>query len=101
MFSTLLAAWNIVKWLRRQRKEMEVNAEAYLTEERAKEWRKGSERIFKSLAEGDGEFEKLPKPVRWFFAHTKADNRLGQFGQWYLKSGELEKALKQPLYRMH
>ena len=93
--STLLAAWNILKWLRKQKKDMETNAEAYLTEKRAIAWRRETESIFKSLAEGDGRFESLPKPVKWFFAHTKADNRLGQFGQWFLKSSRLS------IYRTH
>jgi len=95
MISTIVAAWNMVMWLRREKKQMEANAEAYLTEARAKVWRAEAEDIFKSLAEGNSKFEKLPKPVKWFFAHTKADNRLGQFGQWFLKSSKLE------IYRTH
>ena len=96
MISTIVAAWNILMWLRRQRKEMEANAEAYLTEERAKAWRLEAEGIFKSLAEGDSvTFVKLPKPVQWFFAHTEADNRLGRFGQFFLKSNKLD------IYRTH
>jgi len=96
IFSTIAAAWNILKWVRQQKKEMEANAEAYLTEERAKSWRMAAERIFKALADGDEDhFEEFPKPVKWFFAHTKADNQLGQFGQWFLKSSRLE------VYRTH
>jgi hypothetical protein len=95
MISTIVAVWNVFTWLRRQRREMEANAEAYLTEERAKAWRIKTETIFKSLSDGNGDFKKLPKPVQWFFAHTKADNRLGQFGQWFLKSSRLD------IYRTH
>ena len=97
MISTIVAAWNVYKWVKAQKKEMEANAEAYLTEERAKAWRLEAEAIFMGLAKeelGDAEW-KLPKPVKWFFAHTKADNRLGQFGQWFLKSSKLE------IYRTH
>ena len=95
IFSTIAAAWNILKWVRQQKKEMEANAEAYLTEERAKAWRLEAEDIFKSLAEGNSKFKKLPKPVQWFFAHTEADNRLGRFGQFFLKSNKLD------IYRTH
>ena len=95
MISTIVAAWNVYKWVKAQKKEMEANAEAYLTEERAKDWRVKAEGIFRSLAEGNSQFKKLPKPVQWFFAHTKADNHLGRFGQTFLKSSKLE------VYRTH
>ena len=97
IFSSILAIWHVFMWLRRQRKEMEANAEAYLTEERAKAWRMEAEASFMALANGTWDKSEwdLPKPVKWFFAHTKADNRLGQFGQWFLKSSKLE------IYRTH
>lgn len=95
MISTVIAAWNIVKWLRSQKKQLEANAEEYLTDDRALAWRREAERIFTALAEGDGEFADLPKPVKWFFASTKADNHLGKFGQRFLKSNKLQ------AYRTH
>ena len=87
--STLIAIWNIASWLRQQKKEMEANAEAYLTRERAKEWRETSEKIFQALESGNGNMKRLPTVVQWFFKHTKADNNLGTFGMWYLKSEKL------------
>ena len=82
---------------------MEANAEAYLTDERALAWRREAEHIFDALAHGspatvddEGGLKLLPRPVKWFFAHTKADNHLGRFGQTFLKSSKLEK-----VYRTH
>ena len=99
---TIIAAWRLFKWVRKQRKDMEANAEAYLSDERALEWRREAEQIFRSLAEGisctmndEGAIRRLPKPIRWFFAHTKADNHLGRFGQTFLKSSRLS------VYRTH
>lgn len=93
MFSTLIAAWNVLKWLRNQKRELEANTEAYLTDERALEWRREAEMIFRALEHGSGhDFYALPKPIRWFFASTQADNHLGRFGQKFLKSQKLQDA---------
>ena len=96
MISTIVAAWNIYRMIHKARKEMEADVEAYLTEERARAWRLEAEAIFMTLANGEeSEDFKLPKPIKWFFAHTEADNRLGQFGQHFLKSNKLD------IYRTH
>ena len=99
---TILALWNIAKWVRKQRKEMEKNAEAYLTDERALAWRREAEEIFAALAEGykwtqgpAGGVKRLPKVIQWFFNRTEADNHLGRFGQKFLKSHNLD------VYRTH
>ena len=104
MFTTIIALWNAASWIRAEKKILESNAEAYLTEERAREWRLQAEKIFWALERGNGNFERLPKVIRWFFGATKADNHLGHFGKHFLKSEKLEKgdgALEQPLYQTH
>ncbi len=100
--STLIAAWRLFKWVRKQRRDMEANAEAYLSDERALEWRREAERIFIALKDGDsstmneeGTIRRLPKPIVWFFKRTEADNHLGRFGQTFLKSSRLS------VYRTH
>lgn len=102
--STILAVINLARWILAEKKKMEKNAEEYLSESRAKEWRLHTEKIFRALEEGNGNMKQLPKPVRWFFSRTSIDNRVGKFGMWFLKSSKLEKGdsvLDQPLYRMH
>lgn len=102
----ILALWNIASWLRSEKKKMESDIDGYLTEERAKEWRLQLEKIFYGLKghpDWDG-FKAVPRPVRWFFDQTTADNRVGEFGMWLLKSKKIEeddKVLNQPLYIMH
>lgn len=96
-----------IKWVMAQRKLINANADAYFTQERALEWRLYLEKIGRILESGSIFLQKLkrvPAPIRWFFNCTTADNRIGQFGQWLLKSKKLEtgdKVLNQPLYRTH
>ena len=109
MFTTIVALWNAASWIRAEKKILESNAEAYLTEERAKEWRLQAEKIFWALETGNGNeehifFSRLPRIVKWFFGATKADNHLGHFGKHFLKSEKLENGdgdLEQPLYQTH
>ena len=90
MWSTLVALWNIAGWVHREKKAMERDAKAYLTQERARAWRENAEKMFHALATGNGNLASLPKPVRWFFKKTEVDNRVGFFGMWLLKSRKLE-----------
>lgn len=111
IFKGLVALWRIASWLRSEKKKMESDVDKYLTQERALEWRLQLEKIFKALATGGTivpytgvNFRKLPSPIRWLFGATTLDNRIGEFGMWLLKSKKIEeddKALNQPLYRMH
>ena len=105
VINSIMAIWQVVKWIRAEKKELEQNADAYLTEDRAKLWRLNTEKIFYALHTGNGNVGKLPKPIRWFFASTTADNRLGEFGLWYLKSKKIaldDAELEKPIsYRAH
>ncbi len=93
---TLIAAWRLFKWIRKERRNFETNADAAFSDEHADDCRDGLVRIFKALEDGhDSEFEKLPKVIKWFFAHTKADNHFGRFGQRVLNSSRLS------VYRTH
>ncbi|MBU1173544.1 MAG: hypothetical protein KKD44_28585 [Proteobacteria bacterium] len=91
MIKSIIALWTVLKWLRKQKKDMEKSAANYLTEHRAKQWRYDCEEIFSALAKGNDHFEKLPKVVQWFFRQVEADNKLGEFGMWFLKSSRLDK----------
>lgn len=83
------AVWQIVRWLLQQKKAMEANADVYLSDERAAAWRLWLERMFYALEHGNGNLTMLPKPVRWLFSQTTADNRVGRFGLRLLKSEKL------------
>ena len=101
---TLIALWKLVWWIRRQKKQMERDVDAYLTEERAMIWRRNAEKVFRALETGNGNFKDLPTPLRWFFKMTTAENRVGKFGQQFLKSNKLavcDDELDQPLYPCH
>lgn len=98
----IVALWKIASWLRSEKKKMESDIDGYLTQERALEWRLNAEKVFCALE--CGKMERLPSPIKWFFKHTTADERVGSFGIWLLKSKKLEEAdnaLNQPLYRAH
>lgn len=103
----IIAAWKLIKWIRSEKRQLEANVDAYLTKDRALEWRLQAEKIFHILESGSSFYQglkKLPAPVRWFFKATTADNRVGKFGQWFLKSEKLKEnseVLDQPLYRTH
>ena len=86
-FATLKAAWQFAKWLRKQKKDMEANATAYLSDDRAFRWRLEAEKFFRALEKGN--VKVLPKWCRWFFRHTKADDRFGWFGLRLLKSKKI------------
>lgn len=85
------AVWQIVRWVLAQKRAMEANADAFLSDDRATELRLLSEKVFYALEHGNGNLTKLPKWARWFFKQTTLDNRIGRFGQVYLKSSKLEK----------
>ena len=103
IFKGIVALWRIASWLRSEKKAMEADIDGYLTQERALAWRLYVERLFKGLETGN-RIWTMPDYIQWFFAQTTADNRVGEFGMWLLKSKKIEeddKALNQPLYRMH
>jgi|GEM_PF-4259830 hypothetical protein len=83
--------YSLYKWLKQQKKEMETDADGYLTEERAAMWRLNAEKLFTSLAAGSS--DRMPSSVRgvcdWLFSRTTAENRIGEFGKWVLKSGKM------------
>jgi hypothetical protein len=85
------AVWQIVRWVLAQKRAMEANADAYLSDDRAKEFRLWLEKLAYALAHGNGNLTMLPKWARWFFSQTTLDNRIGRFGQVVLKSSKLEK----------
>jgi len=90
VLGSISALWQLIKWIRAEKKKLEANADAYLTAERADEWRLNAEKIFHALASGNGNFDKLPRIVKWFFGATTADNRFGTFGLQILKSKKLK-----------
>ncbi len=106
MIRGFIALWRIASWLRSEKKAMEADIDGYLTQERAKEWRLHLEKIFHGLEIGYRK-EMLPGPVKWFFDQTTADNRIGMFGMYLLKSHKIniadDEALNQPIkpYRAH
>lgn len=90
----------ILRWVWAQKKAIEAQGQAYLTAERAAEWRLASEKLFYALEHGNGNLTMLPKWARWLFSQTTLDNQVGLFGQRYLKSSKLaanDPALKEPL----
>ena len=86
-FKTIGAAWQVFWWLRCEKKQMENDVDAYLSEERAAHWRLALEKIFRALEKGDT--KKLPSLAKWLFASTTVDNRVGWFGLRLLKSKNL------------
>lgn len=109
MFKTLIALWRIIKWLRAEKKQMEADVDGYLTQERALAWRLSLEKIFRGLDTGYPHMKEIwnvPRPIRWLFSQTTADNRVGEFGMWFLKSKKIEdgdSVLSQPIkpYQTH
>jgi len=98
------AGIQVIRWVYREKKKMEADVDAYLTRENARLWRLRFEKIFRALESGNGNIRQLPKVIRWFFAATTMDNRVGQFGQWVLKSKKLEDRdgeLDRPIYPAH
>ena len=102
MFTTIKTTWKAYKWLKKQKKEMETDADGYLTEERALAWRLNIEKLFTSLAAGST--DRLPASLRgvcqWLFDRTTAENRIGEFGKWFLKSAKMSRTdtvLKGPI----
>lgn len=102
MLKGMIALWQAMGWLLSLKKELEYRGTSYFTRERALEWRLNCEKIAHSLETGNT--EKLPGPVKWLFARTTLDNRIGVFFIFLLKSkklGENDKELDQPLNRPH
>lgn len=99
------AIWQIVRWLLQQKKALEADADAFLSDDRAKEFRLWLEKLAYTLEHGNGNLTMLPKWARWFFKQTTLDNRIGRFAQVCLKSSKLEKndpAVKEfPNYPAH
>ncbi len=103
----IVALWRIAMWFRTEKRKMEADIDGYLTQERALEWRLKAEKIFHALEVG--KMGNIPRPVKWFFEQTTADERIGKFGEWFLKSSKLkagntlpdQEALNQPLYRAY
>lgn len=98
------AAWQMLCWLRREKKELEADFDAYFSGARAQSWRLSLEKIFRALERG--EIDKAPALVRWFLARTTVDDRVGWFGLCLLKSGKLRRTdpvLDEPIepYRAH
>ena len=91
MFTTIKTMWKAYKWITKQKQEMEKDADGYLTEERALLWRLNVEKLFTSLAAGST--DRLPVSIRgvcqWLFDRTTAENRIGEFGKWFLKSAKM------------
>ena len=102
-----IAIWKIVSWLRSEKKAMEADIDGYLTQERALEWRLQLEKIAQAIEYGNDNWWKMPAIFRWFFDRTTADNRIGKFMGWLLKSRKLQtddrEALDKPIkpYRAH
>jgi len=84
---TLITAWQLWRWISKQRKAIETNAEAYFSDKNALALRLKLERLFKALEKGD--LQHVPKPVQWLLGQTEVDNCIGAFGQMVLKSTKL------------
>lgn len=99
----------VVRLIRRvlaEKKKLEANSKAFLSQERAKKARLWLEQMFKALEDGPANpnYARLPKIVRWFCAGTTIDNDIGRFGQDILKSEKLSRSdpvLRQPIYPVH
>jgi len=71
-----------------------------MSESRAKEWRLYAEKTFYALSTGNNNIKNLPKFIQWLFSATEADNAIGEFGLYLLKSNKLasdDKKLKEPI----
>ena len=104
MISGFIAVCSFVKAILSLRRELDSKGVSYMTRDRALIWRFKFEKIFRALESGNGNFELLPRPIKWLFKSVKSDNQIGKFGQWFLKSEKLQtgdKALEQPLYQTH
>ena len=105
-FKAVGAAWQILMWLRKEKKQMEADVDGYFTADRATAWRLTAEKVFHALETGNGNLKSMPKVVQWLFSKTTADNRIGLFGLYLLKSEKLRagnKVLDEPIkpYRCH
>lgn len=103
IFTSIGVAVEAIRWLYRQKKEIERDANAYFSDARAEKWRLCAEVLFKTLEDGEANpnFKSLPKAVRWICGPTRVDNYVGRFGQKVLKSGKLERSdpvLRHPIY---
>ena len=106
VFSGIAIAWEAYKWLKDLKKHLEADADAYLTVEKAKEWRLITEKWFKALEEGEANsnYKNLPKLIQWLCKLSKVDNSVGTFGLNYLKSQKLKEdssELMKPIYPVH
>ena len=84
--------WSVIqaaRWLLQQKKLMEQNVDAYLSTERALDWRLFAEKYARALESGNGNLKWLPGPIKWFFKNTTSENRVGWFAQQFLKSEKL------------
>jgi len=97
MIKLLTSIWAAYKWLRKQKTEIDTDVDGYLSEERARRWRLNAEKFFIALESGCS--PALPAPLRkvcdWLFSRTTAENRIGTFGQQFLKSGKIAAADKE------
>ena len=103
IIATIGAGIEAIRWLYRQKRQIEKDADAYFSDHRAENWRLKAEVLFKALEDGEANpnFKNLPKLVRWLCGPTRVDNYAGRFGQKLLKSGKIERsdpALRQPVY---
>lgn len=89
--ATITATIDVIRWVIKQKRHMEADAKAYLSEDRAARARLWLETVTKALEEGEANpnYTKLPKFVRWFCGGTTIDNYVGAFGQKVLKSQKL------------
>jgi len=103
LFTLVGSLWRAIKWVRKQRAEMEKDVNGYLFERRAKQWRLNLEKFFTALEKGNGASAFPPamqKVCEWVFARTAAENRIGYFGQSVLKSEKMDimaEQLKEPI----
>jgi len=97
MIQVLISAWAALKWLCRQKKEMENDVEGYFSEKRARRWRLNCEKFLVALESGCS--PPLPGALRkvcdWLFKRTTIENQIGTFGQHFLKSGKIAAADKE------
>lgn len=90
---TIGSLWRAFKWIRKQKREMESDTNAYLSDDRAKVWRLNLEKFFTALEKGTGAKQFPPsvqKFVSWLFDNTTMENRIGYFGQALLKSTKMD-----------
>lgn len=106
IFGYIGTAWRAFWWLRSEKKKMEADVDAYLTDENCDRLRLNLEKFFKALDEG--KVDRLPKKwqgvAKRVFPMTTIENRIGHAGQRVLKSGKLSRndpILRQNIYPAH